>query len=694
MTVSSKRPEQVAWASLVLSLVFFGVAFFLGRWSGFFAVAAMGWQILAAALIWLVLAVQFHQRSLAEQEKLDMSQLAKERSSATIFQKGEQGALFAATQRRLEVLERWFIPLFATLIAAYEVGIGFYLLKGLGAAREAPTQQPLVCAIVATAIAFVSFLMSRYATGMSAELRWKPLRAGGSFFLGAAVLSFALAIGLALAHFQVFALLAVLGYVVPLLLIVLGAETALNLVLDIYRPRLKGQYSRAAFDSRLLGIINEPGGIFRSVAAAIDYQFGFKVSQTWFYKLLEKAIVPLVLFSAATLYLASCIVVIAPEEEAIVERFGNPEAGNGQVRHLGPGFHVKLPWPIDIAYRRPTQQVMDLYIGYVPRTDPKTGAILPETRLLWGQTHYEQEHDLLVATEYTADEAGRELAERAVPVSLVKADIPVQYRIKDLRAYIYNHSDPGKLLEDICYRELARFATSQQVEVDEPAAGQGPARASLLGTGRSTAKEVLTRRVQEAADAENLGIEVVFLGVQGVHPPPEVAPNYQAVIGAVQKKQAAILQAEAERNKTLSTLVGSVARADKLADLAAQYQEARRQKREDEVKRLGAQFDAAVAEARGEIYRILSEAQSYAFARATLAKATGERFAGQLQAYRAAPDIYKCEQRSTVLEEALKGIRKYVVAADPNDREVIIVDLQEKLPTNLLDIGALEEKNK
>ncbi len=693
MTVSSKRPEQVAWASLVLSLVFFGVAFFLGRWSGFFAVSAIGWQLLAAALIWLVLAVQFHQRSLAEQEKLDMSQLAKERSSATIFQKGEQGALFAAAQRRLEVLEKWFIPLFATLIAVYEIGIGLYQLKGLGAAREAHTQQPLVCAIVATAIAFISFLMSRYATGMSAELKWKPLRAGGSFFLGAALLSFVLAIGLALAHFQIFALLTVVGYVVPLLLAVLGVETSLNLVLDVYRPRLKGQYSRAAFDSRLLGIINEPGGIFRSVAAAIDYQFGFKVSQTWFYKLLEKAIVPLILFSAGTLYLASCIVVISPTEEAVVERFGSPVARGGQVRRIGPGFHVKLPWPIDIAYRHPTQEVMDLYIGYVPRTDPKTGTIIPEP-LLWGKTHYEVEHDLLVPTEYTADQTGQGLADRAVPVSLVKANIPVQYRISDLYAYVYNHSDPRTLLEDICYRELARFAASARVEVEEGTLGPGQVSMSLLGAGRTQAKDILTRRIQQAANEQNLGIEVVFVGLQGVHPPPEVAPNYQAVIGAVQKRQAKVLEAEAARNKALSTLVGSVARADKLAELAAQYQDACKQGRAEDIKRLGEQFDAAFNEARGEIYRILSEAQSYKYAKATLAKATGARFAGQVQAYRAAPEIYKCEQRSAALEEGLANTRKYVVGADPNGRQVIIVDLQEKLPTNLLDIGALEESKK
>ena len=182
--------------------------------------------------------------------------------------------------------------------------------------------------------------------------------------------------------------------------------------------------------------------------------------------------------------------------------------------------------------------------------------------------------------------------------------------------------------------------------------------------------------------------------MQGVHPPPEVAPNYQAVIGAVQKKQAKVLEAEAARNKALSTLVGSVARADKLAELAAQYQEACKQGRAEDIKRLGEQFDAAFGEARGEIYRILSEAQSYTYAKAALAKATGERFAGQVQAYRAAPEIYKCEQRSTALEEGLANIRKYVVGADPNDREVIIVDLQEKLPTNLLDIGALTESQR
>jgi regulator of protease activity HflC (stomatin/prohibitin superfamily) len=686
MITTSKRPEHLAWASLISSLVLFGVAFFLGRWSGFTAVWVVSWQILAAALIWFVLAVQFHQRSLAEQEKLDMRQLAEGHSSATIFQgKGEQAALLAAAQRRLELLEKWFVPIFAVLIAAYEIGIGIYLLKVLESSTGPKTQQPLVCAIVMTAVAFASFLFSRYATGMSAETPWKPLRAGGSYTLGVALACFALAIGLAATYFHYQSPALVIGYVVAALLILLGVETTLNALLDIYRPRLKGQYNRSAFDSRLLGIINEPGGIFRSAAGAIDYQFGFQVSQTWFYKLLEKAIVPLILFSAATLYLASCIVVVGPDEQAIVEHFGNPRNTDGGTRVLESGLHFKWPWPIDIAYKYPTQQVHEIYVGYVPRTDPKTGRIIPEPSLLWGQTHYQQEDSVLVASESSTSQP----SDGAVPVSLIKANIPVQYRIKDLYSYVYQHREPAKLLEDICYRELTQFAAGAKLEADE---GSG-ANVGLLGGGRSHARDTLVRRIQDAADKEGLGVKIVFLGLQGIHPPPEVASDYEAVIGAVQERQTEVLRAEAERNRTLGTLIGTVQMANELYGLAQQYRSAEYEGKADEVERIGKQFDAAFERASGDVFKVLREAQSYRFEKAALAKAAGDRFAGQIKAYRAAPRIYVQQQRLAALEEALKDIRKYVVMADPNDTHVLIMDLQDKPPSSLTQMGQALENN-
>lgn len=293
----------------------------------------------------------------------------------------------------------------------------------------------------------------------------------------------------------------------------------------------------------------------------------------------------------------------------------------------------------------------------------------------------------MVAARYTPADVTEGPAEGAVPVSLVKVNMPVQYRIKDLLAYVYGHSDPGKLLEGICYRELVRLASTANVEVE------GSGDQNLLGGGRTKAKKILTERIQQAADEEGLGVEIAFVGLHGIHPPAEVVPDFQGVVGAVQAKQALVLAAEAERNRNLTTLAGSVSRASRLADLAAQYQDAQRKGLSDEVKRLGEQFDAALLnESRGDIFRILSEAQSYRFRQGTLAEATGKRFAGQIQAYRAAPEIYKCEQRAVALEEAMRNIRKYVVAGDPKDRQVIIMELQEKLDTSLLsEIAGVQE---
>jgi membrane protease subunit HflK len=681
MTVSSKRPEHISLVSLILSVVFFGIAFFLGRWSGFFAISAIGWLILSSALIWLILCVQFHQRALAEQEKLDMSQMGKDEKASAIFQaSGERAGLFAAAQRRLQILEKLFIPVFSALIAAYQFGLGLYLLKTILGGVEVETKQPLLCAIGMTAIAFISFLISRYATGMSAQPEWKPLRAGGSFLLAIAVLCFALAIGLALAQFKYFIVINVIDWIVPILLVVVGVETALNLIFDIYRPRLKGRYSRSAFDSRLLGVINEPGGIFRSAAGAIDYQFGFKVSQTWFYKLLEKAIAPLVLFAAVTLYLLSCIVVVAPNEEAIIERFGNPVNKANDVRLAGPGLAFKWPWPIDIAYKYPTKKVMELNIGF--KAEQNKASYGP---LLWGKQHYEEEYHLLVASKQTSASSDAS----AVPVSLVMAAVPVQYKVRDLYSFIYNHNEPEKRLEAICYRELTKFAASAKIEVDDEA----DLEQSLLGAGRSEAKNILTRQIQKAADEAGLGVEIVFLGLQGIHPPPEVAADYQEVVGAVQRKQALIFEAQAERNKSLSSLVGSVEAADKLYGLAAKYEQAEDVNNPGNIEKLGNELDTALEQAKGDIYRTLKESQSYAFEKETLAKAAGDRFADQLSAYKAAKEIYKRQLRLMTLEETLKNIRKYVVVADQNDTQVFIIDVQEKLTPSIYDIGGFEESS-
>jgi modulator of FtsH protease HflK len=679
MSASYKRPAQLAFVCLILSVIFFGIAFFLGQWSNSLAISATGWFFLSGALIWFVLTIQFYQRSLAEQEKLDIGLLEKDRQSSTIFQATtERGILFSAAQSRLEILEKWFLPIFAGAIAIYQAGIGLYLLSTLRFGVNNQPKEPLFCAILLVAMAFLSFLLSRYATGMSSQSEWKPLRAGGSSMLASALLCFALAVVLALVHlfgsvtFKS-TLPDIVSLVIAVLLVVLGAETGLNLVFDIYRPRIKGQYSRSAFDSRLLGIINEPGGILRSAADAIDYQFGFTVSQTWFYKLLEQAIVPLTLFAVVTLYLMSCVIVVQPDEQAIIEHFGNPVRGPNDIRIIGSGLTFKWPWPIDIAYKYPITAISEIGIGY--KEDKTAKDYEPNRPKLWGQKHYQEEYHLLVAADQTSSSSSSKIA----PVSLVIAAVPIQYRIKNLYNFIYNHNEPVKLLEAICYRELTRYAAGSNLEVENEVKDQQ----SMLGAGRIEAGRILTERIQSAADQEKLGIEIVYVGLQGVHPPVEVAADYEKVIGAIQQKQKAILDAQAEQNSILSKLAGSVDKAEKLYDLAKRYSRAVDANSQQEKEALGKELDAAFEKASGDIFEKFKEAQSYAYQKETSARAVGEQFANQLKAYRAAPEIYLREQWLAMYEEALKNIRKYVVVADQNDRQTTIIDLQEKMTESI-----------
>ncbi|MHC4509063.1 MAG: SPFH domain-containing protein, partial [Planctomycetota bacterium] len=252
-------------------------------------------------------------------------------------------------------------------------------------------------------------------------------------------------------------------------------------------------------------------------------------------------------------------------------------------------------------------------------------------------------------------------------------------------AFVYNHHEPEQLLKSICYRELTRFAASAKIEVDDDQ--------SLLGAGRAEARQTLTTRIQKAADEAGLGIEIVFVGLQGIHPPVEVAADYQKVIGALQKKQALILQAHAERNRTLSNLVGSVEEADALYQLWVRYQKAVETNSAEDVETLGTLLDDAFEQAKGNIFKTLRISEKDAFEKATLAEATSESFAGQLKAYRAAPEIYIHEQQMAMLEGALDGIRKYVVVADPNDTQTTIIDLQEKLAPSLYQLSGIQENS-
>jgi regulator of protease activity HflC (stomatin/prohibitin superfamily) len=679
MADSSQRAFYVSLFGLVLSLLFFIAALLLGALLSCPTLYVFSWQILSTFLIWLVLLIQFYHRHRAEQEKLDLAELKRAREKHTIFE-GSEGRLelFAVAQKRLEWVEKWLLPIWGVLVAVGQVVLGFFLIRFVsGPAKDYTLRSPLLGAAILVLLSFFSFLISRYATGLSATVLWRPLRAGGSSLLMTSVLGFAAAVSLAFAQYKYQFGLLFLNWFIPILLMVLGFETILTAIFDLYRPRLAGQYSRACFDSRLLGLINEPGGILHTVASTLDYQFGFQVSQTWFYKLLEKAIVPLCLFLLLLIYLFSCVVIVGPGEGAVIERFGSADPEDGG-RQVGPGWSWKWPWPFERAYVYPMEKIRVLHIGYVPAPEDASKPFL------WGQKHYKEEFKLLVAVE-TRRQAGRG-EKGAAPVSYIIVDVPVHYKIRDLHQYLYNHQDSSALLEALCYRELARFAASAKIEPDEDLA-KSDGQKSLLGAGQENACRTLQRRMQEAADAVGLGVEIVFVGMVGVHPPPEVAPNYQEVVAAVQKQKATILTAQAEHNKILTELAGSIEKAESLYELVRQISKANQTSDSTAAETLMKQLEAMVHQTDGKLFSTLRQAEAYSFERVARAKGEGLRFAGQVKANQASSELFQRFRRLQILEEALPSIRKYVVASGSEDKEIYIFDLQDQMATGLYEMN-------
>jgi len=127
----------------------------------------------------------------------------------------------------------------------------------------------------------------------------------------------------------------------------------------------------------------------------------------------------------------------------------------------GPGLTFKWPWPIDIAYTYPTNRIQQLNIGFMVE-DPTKVSREP---LLWNRPHYKEEYNLLVANKAAAT-----TQRGAVPFSVIIAAVPVQFKVKDLHAFIYNYGvrkDTSlvsggtpvavSVLEGICYRELVKY---------------------------------------------------------------------------------------------------------------------------------------------------------------------------------------------------------------------------------------------
>ncbi len=649
--------------------------------------------------IWLVTLVQLHQRRLLAEEALEVAELERQRQEKlggvqTIFDEEELDQMERlAMGRRLRSIERVFVPVFGLLVAAYYLAVGVAILPLSGwfsrvewlaglmryFGQGGEIANPMVQAIVCGAIAFVCFLFSRWALGMSRLREWHLLAAAGGFSFGASFGCFLVAVGLLCAANGLRWAETLGGYLVGGLMVVVAVEAVLNFILDFYRPRVPGQVQRPFYESRLLGMFSEPEGILRSVAKAIDYQFGFKVSETWFYKLLGRAIPLLVLVQGGVILALTCITVVPPGHQAVIERWGKPRPETAKA-----GIHLTWFWPVDRATIIPVDRVQRMELGFEPPT-PQELKELEGQPVLWTKAHYKREHKLL-----TADRAAAEKSK--LPVNLLSLRMPVQWRVKhDDAEVIRYHSqsqDAAAMVESLAYRELTRYAARSDI-------------LDFLGSAGIGVVAALQRDIQRACDRAgydggSLGVEIVYVGIGCIHPPAdeEVAKSYEEVVGAIEKRDAAIKQAEGDAARQ-KVEAGGTAWEEVFAAIA----------REDEARQRN---DPALGERSAEVERLLrttaggraramtAEAGRKAVSRVFGEKSSAERYLQQMAAYEVSPSTYLLRSYLRVLVDSLREVQKYVVVTGQADKVLYQVDLKPPQGLDILgaELKALEGKEK
>ena len=256
-------------------------------------------------------------------------------------------------------------------------------------------------------------------------------------------------------------------------------------------------------------------------------------------------------------------------------------------------------------------------------------------------------------------------------VSLVAADVIVQYAVADLSLFTLGAVDHEQPLKLVAEREISQYFASHSLD-------------ELLGSGRTTAGNALRSSIQARVDEMALGIKVVGVAVTALHPPlGPVSRAFHYQIGAVQQKETEIQKARRTAVERLAQVPGSVELSRAIDAQIRQLDSLRASGNAEQITAIEGQIDALLATARGEAAEIVHEARAYRWARAVGERTSSDRFAGELLAYRAAPIYYRTRRFLEVLAHGLMGRRKFVIAGDPGDTPVFQMDFSD--PTSAID---------
>lgn len=654
MSSTSPRPRNLCYGISVVGLILLVVAILVARNANCSVMWVGSVSCLLVTLFGLVGAGRcaFQRRQLLEEEAA--AEFRVSHGANELFDDADE-AVRMATRANMQYT-KYFVPVITVVIGVL-VGIYCLVLWRIWAGTEAfpiaPNPMPMALLCVISWIA--SLVVWSYFAGASREKGCRWLRPASAWLFFSGLLFLLSAIALFLEYFKKavdtaditiarFALVA---------LAILSIELVLGFVIEFYRPRMPGEEERPLIESRILSVFTEPGGVARNVAASLDYQFGFQVSEVWFYRFLARTVVPLLALMVVLMLLQTCLIVINTDEQGIHERFGRVVSQEP----LTSGLYFKLPWPFARIVRFPVEQVQEVTLGrehdhghgHEEEEDdhhghshgPKNKKKHHDARvILWSVSHSDDDHgenNFIVARhpEGVVNDDGSQAKDDATAyLGLVTAHIPMYFKVKNLYDFAYKHDNSTQILQNLATRELLLYLTSVDMM-------------DVLGQKRLEATRVLKENIQQAADEIGLGVEVLFVSLAGLHPPTEVGPLFDNVVSATEARNEVILLAQADAVKRVPT-------------------------------------------ARARASQIRNQANAYKHERANVPKAEADRFLGQLKGFNACPEVFKLYSFLDMMTTSGSQSRKYILS-DSLGKEVIQLNLEKKLKSSLLDLNLGDE---
>ncbi len=609
-------------AAIITLLIFF--TGLVSKWAGLDAYA-IGIIPFIIATLFAVAAMIYGKLSAAASYEEIEKQLLKERKDSAF--NTEEDVRFTSG-RAFQNYER-FAPYVMSIISIVVITAMLVLFAREWSGRLVPLEpkNTLHVAFVCVVLMFISAFSGAFCIGQSRAKTFRWLRPVGAWLI-AAFIAMLLATASSLLyrygkteHRLVYD--ATFAKIIFWFFVLLDVELLISLVTEFYRPRTIEEV-RPVYESRILALFTEPGGVMRNIADALDYQFGFKVSKTALYGFFEKALVPILLLWALLFWLFTGIVEVNHNEVGFRLRFGKliNEAP------LEAGVYYKWPYPMEVIQKISCTEIHEVRVG--ASLEMKDGVALQPDIVLWTKKHYAQEKEFLVAVRNTQGEDSA-----SGSLSLLGASIPIQFTInKDhVKAYIFDNYDPSNMVQKIGEQIVTKYFASVDLF-------------KVMSEGRGETTAALKKQLQESCDAHNLGITIVAVNIHDVHPQIEkVAPSFHDVINAMEEKETKILEAEAYEIKTIPA---AKSQADRITLIAKAYS--------DNMIRVSA--------------------------------AEAERFSKQLLSYNAMPQIFKLRTYLDFLERDCNSIRKFIFSKSiPYEIYEINLEEKERLDLLDTDLG-------